>query len=115
MSPTKQTCYACKRSQKAGWIKKIDCRGIDYVDECKHPTEKIPKLSEDNRKFWNLFIKILPGLCRFDNSFSYNSIDSVFRTWGVKEGQRPVLLDRCLIVIGVIQETRRVERAKHGS
>ena len=99
----------CRRSQDDGF-RDIKCRGIENVDEC--PTGEVARLSEENRKFWHLFIKMLPGLCTAEGGFDFRAIDFVFETYRVPEGQRFILLDRCIIVIDVIKEIRQRLREK---
>ena len=99
-------CWLCIRSQQDGFYTAVTCKGVEHVNECPRPTDKIPKLSEDNRRFWILFQKILPGLNTGFGGFDYQAIESVFNILQVNCGQRPILLDRCLIVISVIQTIR---------
>lgn len=100
------TCDICRRSQKDGFYNAVKCKGLEYVDECPRPDDRIPKLSEENHWFKRLFDKMLPGLIDPSGSFLFDAIGFVFDIYQVPEGQRPILFDKCLIVISAIQETR---------
>jgi len=100
-------CWLCIRSQKDGFYKEVDCKGIDYVEECPRPTDKVHKFPEECRRFRFLFNRMVPGLFRSDGNFDFGAIDSVFDAWKVSAGQRTILHDQVLAIIGVIQESRQ--------
>ncbi len=102
-------CGICKRSQKDGFYN-LKCKGLEYVEKCPRPHDPIPILSEENEKFWKLFDRIRSGLMGDGGFFNYGAIETVFRAWGVKDGQRPILLDRCLVVIEVIKRLRKAKQ-----
>jgi len=112
-------CWLCIRSQKDGFLPGVDCKGIKHVAECTRPTDKIPKRSKDNRRFWQLFKKIRPGLVKTKRQlgiddgklamfktteFDYTSIETTFNNCCVPAAQRPALHDKCVAVINVIIE-----------
>jgi len=97
------TCGICRRSQEDGF-RKFQCEGIDVAETCQ--TGEVPKLIEENQGFWELFLKILPGLFDGYGAPRFESIVAVFDVFGVKPGQRPVLMDKCLALIHVIKEIR---------
>lgn len=99
----------CRRSQDDGF-RDIRCRGIEHADEC--PTGEVARLSEENRKFWHLFMRMFHGLCTAEGGFDFKAIDFVFETYRVPEYQRAILHDRCIIVIDVIREIRERLRQK---
>ncbi len=96
------TCGLCQRSQRDGFRKNVKCDGIDTVDEC--PTKEVPKPSPENELFWQLFQRILPGLPNGMGGYNLEAIETVMNLYQVPEGQRPIIFDKCLAVITVIQE-----------
>lgn len=99
-------CGTCRRSQRDGFIN-ITCEGIDYVEKCKRPTDAIPKLSDRIRRSWAFAEKYLPGVVRPDGGFDFSGLMSAMDLAGVPKGQRPILYDRCLVVIEALREARR--------
>jgi len=39
--------------------------------------------------------------------FDYSAISHTFNLYGIPPGQRPVLFDKCIVLIGVIQEAQK--------
>ncbi|MBU1067661.1 hypothetical protein KKE60_07720 [Patescibacteria group bacterium] len=105
------TCNLCQRSQRDGF-RNFKCQGIETIDQC--PTGEIARLAPENERFWDLFSRILPGLCDGFGGFNYRAIEFVMDVQNVSAGQRPIIFDKCLIMISVIEEGRAVEKAKHG-
>jgi len=100
------TCGICRRAQKDGF-RKFDCKGISTVRECV--SHELVKLHEGNEGFWFLFQRILPGLQDGFGGFNYDAINIVFdlyKMW-ITSGQRPLLFDKCLIVISAIVDARK--------
>ena len=54
--------------------------------------------------------KILPVLCDGYGGFQVGTIEYVMNLYGVPFSQRPIVHDRMLIVIGVIEEIRKQEK-----
>jgi len=102
-------CSICRSAQKDGWVAE-KCQGIEYVDKC--PRGNVPKLLDENREFWALFEKILPGLCNGKGGFDYRAIDIVFDSYRTPRAIRHIHFDKCLIVIEAIQKIREEERNK---
>lgn len=97
----------CKRSQRDGF--RAPCPGIEEVPEC--PRGEVPRLMSENERF-RLFLvsRIFPGLCDGWGAFRYETISEAFRMYNIPDGERPVLMDKCLMVIRAIQEVREAER-----
>ena len=98
------TCGTCRRIQKDG-LRAQQCPGIDAVKKC--PTGEIPKLSADNRLFWHVFSRLLPGFTDGLGGFRYEAIPVILDTYNVPEGQRPIFMDRCTAVMAAIMENRK--------
>ena len=101
------TCGICRRSQEDGF-RKFECDGIDAVETCQ--TGEVPKLMEENQAFWELFLKILPGLFDGYGAPRLESIVAVLDVFGVEHGQRPVLMDKCLALIEEINRLKAEDR-----
>ena len=114
-------CWKCRKQQADGFLKEFKCAGIEHVDQCSRPTDKVPKRSDENRRFWHLFKKIEPGLVKHKIQlgvqkgslamfktveFDYSAIDHVFNNYRIPTGQRPILYDKCIAVIEVIREVK---------
>lgn len=69
-------------------------------------------MAPENERFVFLLWKILPGLCDGYGGFNYDAISFVLDRYGVPEGQQPIIIDRCLVIINAIQEIREEEREK---
>ncbi len=96
------TCELCRDEQEGGF--RARCPGIELVDAC--PTGEVPKLSAENRRFWLLFERILPGLFDGWGGVNYSAIREVLDLYEVPAGERPIAFDKCLVVVEVIQEIR---------
>lgn len=101
---TKDTCGLCKRTQ-ADFKDTEKCGGIETVRIC--PTGKVPKLTPNNRKFQELFFRILPGLCDGFGGFSFFGVDYVCRIFGVTPGEMPIVHDKILVIIACIEDARK--------
>jgi len=95
------TCAICRRAQKDGF-RDIRCKGIETVPEC--PTNEVPKLMAENEPFWFVFQRMLPGLFDGYGGVNFAAIIQVLDLYGVPAGQRPIVHDGCLTVIGAIRE-----------
>lgn len=80
------------------------------MNEC--PTGEIPKLSPENRGFWFLFSRILPGLMDGYGAFKFETIGYIMNEYQVDPGQRPVIHEKCLIVMSAIREIQNEEEEK---
>jgi len=49
---------------------------------------------------------MLPGLIDPSGSFFFDAVGFVFEIYRVPEGQKPILFDKCLVVISEIKKTR---------
>jgi len=101
------TCAICRRAQKDGF-RETPCRGIEHVAAC--PTGEVPKLMRENEPFWFVFQRMLPGLFDGYGGVRFAAIGEVLDLYGVPQGQRPIVHDSCLVVIGVIRELQEQER-----
>ena len=109
------SCSFCRRTQEDKFSK-FKCNGIETVDECRREYQKVPKLSEENERFSFLLHKILPVLCDGYGGFRHDAIAFAIELYGIPENQRPIIYDRCLTIVNVIQEIREIEsqRRKNG-
>ena len=64
----------------------------------------MPELAPANQGFWQLFQRMLPGLPNGMGGYNLEAITTVMELYQVPEGQRPIIFDKCLAVITVIQE-----------
>jgi len=96
------TCEKCFDEQAGGY--RPPCDGIESVDEC--PYGEVPKLSDENKKFWWLFERIQPGLYDGFGGINYAAITEAFRIYGVPASQRPVVFERCLLAAAAIKEVK---------
>lgn len=103
------TCGMCRRAQQ-DFDNITPCDGIEFVDECPRDADKVPKLDQENEGFWFLMLRILPGLSNGFGGFDYNAIINVFNIYEVPQGQRPILHDKCLIVMRAISECREAKK-----
>jgi len=106
-------CATCRRMQADGFRDDIQCRGIESVGRC--PSGDLPYLSKNNREFWSLFTRILPGLIDGFGGFNYQAIEFQFNIWQVDEMQRPIIMDKCLVFIKVLTEQRRKKKEQSGT
>jgi len=60
-----------------------------------------------------LFLRIVPGLLKADESLDYQAEDLMFKYWDVPDGQRAILHDKCLACLQGYQEILEREKAKH--
>ena len=72
------------------------------MDKC--PTKEVPKPSPENERFWQLFQRMLPGLPNGMGGWNVQVIETVMNLYQVPPGQRPIIWDKCLAVITVLQE-----------
>jgi len=96
------TCDICRNAQEAKW--RSTCPGIDHVDEC--PTKEVQKLLPANQRAVEFFYRMLPGLQNGMGGWDYGAIREVFDAYRVSKGERPVLFDKCLVMIEAIKRTR---------
>ena len=101
-------CGICRRSQKDGF-RKFKCEGIDYVDECR--TKEVPKLSRENEPLCDFLLRYIGVLFDGFGGFNVQGLQALFDIYGIPEGQRPVVLDGAVRIVGVIRELR----AKNGA
>jgi len=90
-------CSFCVRLQKDGFpgSEGLNCKGIEYVDECHRPGGKAQKLSGQNRKLLDLFGRM-----------NIVGPEVVFKTYRVPIGQRPIILDRYIGLLSAIKRIR---------
>ncbi|MBW2341222.1 MAG: hypothetical protein JRF50_12915 [Deltaproteobacteria bacterium] len=105
------TCSVCRRAQEDGF-RKFRCRGIETVEACH--TGEVPKLIRENEPFWFLFQRMLPGLFDGYGGVNFTAIFQVLDLYKVPAGQRPIIHDKCLVVIAAVREIQEQERIKHG-
>lgn len=104
------TCGICRRSQKDGFTRGFVCEGIEHVEHCKRQTDRIPKLSRENERFRHYFTRMLPGLFDGFGGCNYQSITSVLETYRVPLGERPVVMDKALVLVEVMRQIREAEK-----
>ena len=97
------TCEFCRRTQDDGF-RTEKCAGIDFVERC--PRGEIPKLLLVNKDFTFLLFRILPGLIDGMGGFKYESIQVIMEEYDVPKGMRPIIFDKCIVVIAAIKEMR---------
>ena len=78
-----------------------DCEGIHKLGDC--PENLIPSLSPENRRFWGVFSRIMPGLIRGEGQFDYGAVKFVFELY-VPRQLRAFYMDKTIAVIMVIRE-----------
>lgn len=76
------------------------------VDKCA--TGEVPHLSNANKQFLDIFLKIEPGLFSQGRNqvINFNAITTVFDVYHVAQGIRPIFFEKILIII----EIREAER-----
>ena len=114
-------CRRCRTQQKDGFLNEVKCAGIEHVEECARTTDKVPKRSEENRRFWLLFEKMMPALVKHKIQlgikegrlamfewveFDYAAIDHVLNNYSIPTGQRPIIYDKCIAVIKIIKKRK---------
>lgn len=97
------TCGLCKKAQKDGF-RNDSCQGIETVDQC--PTGEVGKLGPELAGFRFLLDRFLPLVGNGLGAWQPDAFRLVFETYGVPQGQRPVLADFLLVVLKAIGEAR---------
>lgn len=80
------------------------------MDVC--PTGEVPKLAAENKGFWFLFMRMLPGLMDGYGAFKFEAIKYVMDEYQVEPGQRPIIHEKCLVVMSAIREIQEEEEEK---
>lgn len=70
----------------------------------------MPKLSEENDRFWFLASRFLPGLHNGMGGYHYDAIGAVYDEYGVDRDERPILFDRAIVLIRAYEAHREEER-----
>lgn len=68
------------------------------------PTGEVFKLAPENEAFWELFQRILPGLPNGMGGLNLAAIMTVMDLYQVPQGQRPIIFDKCLVMISLLRE-----------
>jgi len=104
------TCDLCRQAQRDWPDMNPSCPGIDKVDECARHTEKVYRLDRANHGFYQFWQLVSPGLHNGMGGFNYDAIDQVCRIHHVPDGQRPILHEKCLVMINEIRKARERDR-----
>lgn len=70
----------------------------------------VPKLSEENDRFYFILSRILPGLHDGMGGFRYSAVETIFNDYGVTGGQRAVLWDRLIVYIQAWRDQKAEDR-----
>ncbi len=84
------------------------CQGVKWVEAC--PRAWVPNLAPENKRFWELFTRIMPGLFDGFGGVQYQAITEVLDLFGVPAGQRVIIHDKCLLMIKIWREVKEAER-----
>ncbi len=90
-----------------GW-RKEKCHGIEFVDKCSRG--EVFKLSPVNRKFFSIFQRMLPGLFDGLGGVNYSAITQVMDLYHIPDGQRPIIMDKVLIMTAAQREVREANK-----
>jgi len=104
----KVQCEDCLKFQKdkAGSFANVDCKGINFVDECKHPSKIVPKLSRLNKDFFDFFTQVIPWLGNGMGGFQLSAVREFCDMNGTPQSIRPWILNRCTIMVNAYNKTK---------
>ena len=78
------------------------------MDEC--PIKEVPKLLPENSRFLFLWARIVPFLFSGMGGADAQAVVAVFDMYQIDHSQRPVLLDKCLVILSAIREVQEAEK-----
>ena len=86
------------------------CAGIETVNNC--PIGNVPKLLVENEDFWQIFLKMLPGLIYDNGGVNYASAQIIIDALGIEKTSHAVIYDKINICAVAIREAQEREREK---
>jgi hypothetical protein len=104
------TCEFCRKTQAEGWTD-VTCEGIQYVDECPRPVDRVPKLSLGNIPLWELFGTMAPFLQNGMGGYNSHAVEQSLNLY-VDPDVRPEAMDRILALIEAHKEVMDQRRQK---